>query len=151
MRLWRSVSAAPPRAGRPYAPFGGIYDVEGYLHHQGESLVRRFDANSYLYLTRAMDLYDLGGNQGDDYWLRQIAAPLLFVGIRSDWLYPPEEVRALAAQANALGRDATYLELDSPHGHDAFLKEWTALGGMLQRFLNRVRPGEARERGMVAQ
>ena len=146
-RFGRSAASRPS----PYAPFGGTYDVEGYLHHQGRSLVQRFDANSYLYLTRAMDLYDLGGEQGDDHWLRQIAAPLLLVGIRTDWLYPPEEIRRLAAQAIALGRDATYLELDSPHGHDAFLKEWNALGGMLQRFLDRVRPGEARERGMIAQ
>ena len=87
-RFGRSAASRPS----PYAPFGGTYDVEGYLHHQGRSLVQRFDANSYLYLTRAMDLYDLGGEQGDDHWLRQIAAPLLLVGIRTDWLYPPEEI-----------------------------------------------------------
>jgi homoserine O-acetyltransferase len=146
-RFGREPAARPS----PYPPFGGTYDIEGYLHHQGELLVRRFDANSYLYLTRAMDLYDVGRGQGDAYWLRRIAAPLLLVGIRSDWLYPPEEVRALFAQVEAAGRDATYLELDSPYGHDAFLKEWAALGGMLQEFLDRVRPGEASERGMIAQ
>jgi homoserine O-acetyltransferase/O-succinyltransferase len=147
LRFGREPAARPS----PYPPFGGTYDIEGYLHHQGELLVRRFDANSYLYLTRAMDLYDVGRGQGDAYWLRRIAAPLLLVGIRSDWLYPPEEVRALFAQVEAAGRDATYLELDSPYGHDAFLKEWAALGGMLQEFLDRVRPGEASERGMIAQ
>jgi homoserine O-acetyltransferase len=135
----------------PYPAFGGTYDVEGYLHHQGELLVRRFDANSYLYLTRAMDLYDVGRGEGDAYWLRQMTAPLMLIGIRTDWLYPPGEVRALAAQVEAVGRDATYLELDSPYGHDAFLKEWTALGGMLKEFIDRVRPGEASERRLIAQ
>jgi homoserine O-acetyltransferase len=140
-------------ASRPvlYPAFGPTFDVEGYLHYHGQALTRRFDANSYLYLTRAMDLYDVGRGQGDAYWLRRIAAPLLLISIRSDWLYPPDEVRALAAQVKAAGRDATYLELDSPYGHDAFLKEWAALGGMLQEFLDRVRPGEASERGMIAQ
>jgi homoserine O-acetyltransferase len=84
------------------------------------------------------------------HWLRQIDAPLLLVGIRSDWLFPPDEIQHLAGQASALGRDATYLELDSPYGHDAFLKEWQMLGGMLQQFLDRVRFGEASERRMIA-
>jgi homoserine O-acetyltransferase len=145
-RFGRSAASRPS----PYLPFGGIFDVEGYLHHQGRSLARRFDANSYLYLTRAMDLYDVGRGQGDEHWLGRIAAPLLLVGIRSDWLFPPGEIQRLAAQVNALGRDATYLELDSPHGHDAFLKEWQTLGGMITPFLDRVRPGEASERRMIA-
>ena len=127
-------------ATRPAAvpPFGPIFDVEGYLHHHGQSLVQRFDANSYLYLTKAMDLYDVGRDGGDETWLRRIAAPLLLVGVRSDWLFPPDDVRRLAALAAALGRDATYAELDSPHGHDAFLKEWDLLTPLIGRFLDRA-------------
>ena len=134
-----------------YPPFGGTFDVEGYLHYHGAALVRRFDANSYLYLTRAMDLYDLGGEQGDDHWLRQIAAPLLLVGIRSDWLFPPEEVQVAGRPGNCAraGRHLSRTRLAArarrlPEGMDR-------LGGMLQRFLDRVRPGEARGRGMIAQ
>ena len=119
-------------------PFGPIFDVEGYLHHHGRSLVQRFDANSYLYLTKAMDLYDVGRNGGDETWLRRIVAPLLLVGVRSDWLFPPDDVRHLAAFAADLGRDATYVELDSPHGHDAFLKEWDVLTPLIGRFLDRA-------------
>lgn len=117
--------------------FGSTFDVEGYLHYHGQALVRRFDANSYLYLTRAMDLYDVGRNGGADHWLAKIRAPVLLLGIRSDWLFPPADVRALQAELDRLGVDATYAELDSPHGHDAFLKEWDQLTAVLHPFANR--------------
>jgi homoserine O-acetyltransferase len=121
-------------ASRPtlVEPFGPTFDVEGYLHHHGRALVRRFDANSYLYLTKAMDLYDVGRDGGEEAWLRRLAAPLRLVGVRSDWLFPPDDVRRLAALAADLGRDATYAELDSPHGHDAFLKEWDLLSPLIR-------------------
>ncbi|MDQ3045027.1 MAG: homoserine O-acetyltransferase, partial [Chloroflexota bacterium] len=109
-------------------------------HYQGAALVRRFDANSYLYLTRAMDLYDVGRNGGATHWLSQIAAPVLLVGVRSDWLFPPDEVRGLATALRDLGKDATYVELDSPHGHDAFLKEWDQLTPPISAFLERTVP-----------
>ena len=120
-------------ATRPglYPAFGGTFDVEGYIHYHGAALVRRFDANSHLYLSRAMDLYDLGRDGGLAYWLGRIAAPMLLVGIRTDWLFPPEGVRRLADQVAAAGKPTAYRELDSPHGHDAFLKEWDQLIGIL--------------------
>lgn len=122
------------RVGR-HLPFGGVFDVECYLHHHGDALVRRFDANSYLYLTRAMDLYDLGRDGGEDHWLRQLGAPLRLVGISSDWLFPPTEIRDLANLAADLGQDVGYAEIDSPHGHDAFLKEWDQLDTILRACL----------------
>jgi homoserine O-acetyltransferase len=97
--------------------------------------VKRFDANSYLYLTRAMDLYDVGRNGGADLWLNRITAPIATVGIRSDWLFPPGDVTALTDQLRGLGKDVTHTELDSPHGHDAFLKEWTQMSGAVGPFL----------------
>ncbi|MCC6793244.1 MAG: homoserine O-acetyltransferase [Thermomicrobiales bacterium] len=118
--------------------FGDPFDVETYLQHHGDTLVKRFDANSYLYLTRAMDLYDLGRNGGDEQWLRRIAAPVLLVGIRSDWLFPAVEIQRLAAQISAAGKEVTYQGVDSPHGHDAFLKEWDQLAAILAPFLQRV-------------
>jgi homoserine O-acetyltransferase len=125
-------------ATRPtlYPTFGATFDVEGYLHYHGEALVRRFDANSYLYLTRAMDLYDVGRDGGVEHWLARIAAPILLLGIRSDWLFPPADIRALADQLAALGKEVTYAELDSPHGHDAFLKEWDQLTDVLRSFVD---------------
>ena len=129
-------------ATRPglYPPFGPLFDVEGYLHYQGAALVRRFDANSYLYLTRAMDLYDVGRDGGATHWLSQIAAPVLLMGVRSDWLFPPDEIRALAATLHDLGKEVTYAELDTPHGHDAFLKEWEHLTPPIGAFLRRTVP-----------
>lgn len=120
-------------AARPslYPAFGGTFDVEGYIHYHGAALVRRFDANSHLYLSRAMDLYDLGRDGGLDRWLGRVAAPMLLVGIRTDWLFPPEGVRRLADQVAAAGKEAAYRELDSPHGHDAFLKEWDQLVALI--------------------
>jgi homoserine O-acetyltransferase len=127
-------------ATRPglYPSFGPTFDVEGYLHYHGQALVRRFDANSYLYLTRAMDLYDVGRDGGEDFWLRQIAAPVLLLGVRSDWLFPPNEVRELGERLVALGKDAVYAELDSPHGHDAFLKEWDQMTPIIGGFVGSI-------------
>ncbi|MDP9363477.1 MAG: homoserine O-acetyltransferase, partial [Chloroflexota bacterium] len=129
-------------ATRPslYPSFGPTFDVEGYLHYHGAALVRRFDANSYLYLTRAMDLYDVGRDGGAARWLAEVAAPTLLLGIRSDWLFPPEDVRALHRQLVALGKDAAYAELDSPHGHDGFLKEWGQMTDVLRPFVDRFLP-----------
>ena len=126
-------------ATRPtlYPSFGTTFDVEGYLHYHGAALVRRFDANSYLYLTRAMDLYDVARDGGAEHWLSRITAPVLLAGIRSDWLFPPAPIRALRDALVALGKDATYLELDSPHGHDAFLKEWDQMTALLAPFADR--------------
>ena len=108
-----------------HTDFGKRFDVEGYLYYQGQSLVKRFDANSYLYISRAMDLYDVSeGYPSLEATLRRVRSKTLFIGIRSDFLFPAARVRWLAEQVRAAGGDASYVELDSPHGHDAFLKEW---------------------------
>ncbi len=127
-------------ATRPslYPSFGGTFDVEGYLHYHGAAIVRRFDANSHLYLTRAMDLYDVARNGGEDHWLRQIDAPMLLIGITTDWLFPPDEVEALARRVRAQGNAVRHVEIDSPEGHDAFLKEWDLLTAALSPFVDRA-------------
>jgi homoserine O-acetyltransferase/O-succinyltransferase len=108
------------------------FDVEGYLYYQGESLVKRFDANSYLYISRAMDLYNVSeGYPSMEDALSRLRSKALFIGIRSDFLFPAARVRWLADQARAAGSNAIYAELDSPHGHDAFLKEWKQMTGAL--------------------
>jgi homoserine O-acetyltransferase/O-succinyltransferase len=108
------------------------FDVEGYLYYQGEALVRRFDANSYLYISRAMDLYDVSeGYPSLEAALSRLRSKALFIGIRSDFLFPAARVRWLADQVRAAGGEAIYAELDSPHGHDAFLKEWEQMTGAL--------------------
>jgi homoserine O-acetyltransferase len=125
-------------ASRPalYQEFGGRFEIESYLHYQGRDLVNRFDANSYLYLSRAMDIYDVAagyGSEGEAY--TRIEAEILFVGISSDWLFPPNEVRATAGRVREAGAEAHYVEIDSLSGHDAFLKDWDELRAAVSPFL----------------
>jgi len=117
-------------------PFGLHFEIESYLHYQGEKLVRRFDANTYLYLTRAMDLFDLGAH-GDEAWARARKAGLrvTVVGIDTDLLYPAEAVRDLQAQFRARGIDTVYREIQSPHGHDAFLLDLEQAGSLVREAL----------------
>ncbi len=137
MELRFTRNRNPERFTRAPSPgnvpdLGERFDVENYLYYQGELLVRRFDANSYLYISRAMDLYDVSeGFPSLEAALSRIRSKALFVGIRSDFLFPAARVRWLAEQVRSLGGDATYVELDSPHGHDAFLKEWEQMAAAL--------------------
>lgn len=112
------------------------FQVESYLHHQGSALVQRFDANSYLYLSRAMDLMDLGRGRGSYEGAHGlIRAKLLAVGIASDVLFPPYLQRETVELVKAAGGDATYLEMASPWGHDAFLCDWDEIGSEVGAFL----------------
>ena len=136
MRFGRNQARCtkPVQSPSGYSDMGGRFDVENYLYYQGGSLVKRFDANSYLYISRAMDLYDVSeGHASVEDALRRIRSKALFIGIRSDFLFPAAHVRWLADKVRALGGDATYVELDSPHGHDAFLKEWEQMAAALHQ------------------
>jgi homoserine O-acetyltransferase len=115
------------------------FEVERYLEYHGDKLARRFDANSYLLLTKAMDLHDIGrGRGGIESALARIAAPMLSVGISSDILYPAYQQRELCDGVVAQNGEAEYVELDSPHGHDAFLIERDQLFTPLTDFLARI-------------
>lgn len=139
-RFGRSAASRPVL----YPSFGQTFDIEGYLHYHGEALVRRFDANSYLYLTRAMDLYDVDRDGGPDEWLSRIDVPVLLVGISSDWLFPASQIHALADRLTQLGKDVTYVEIESPHGHDSFLKDWDQFIPVIDEFMQRA-DGDQRE------
>ncbi|MBE3584297.1 MAG: alpha/beta fold hydrolase [Limnochordaceae bacterium] len=121
-----------------------LFEVQRYLHYQGQKLVRRFDPDSYLYLSFALDLHDVGAGRGGlEAALERLTMPVLAVGIRSDILYPPHEQQLLVQFLTNLGRPARYAELDSPWGHDAFLIEAHALGQLLRDFLTTPpAPGE---------
>jgi homoserine O-acetyltransferase len=145
MMTFRSDDVFSERFGRQVVePVEGFslwqrFEVERYLEYQGDKLVRRFDANSYLLLTKAMDLHDLGrGRGGMAAAFARLRAPLLSIGIRSDILYPPHQSREIVELAGAAGLPARYDELDSPHGHDAFLIESDQLGAVLRPFLARL-------------
>ena len=94
-----------------------------------------------------MDLYDVGRERVTTYWLRQIAAPLLLIGIRTDWLYPPEEVRALAAQVMRSGGTPPISNSTRRHGHDAFLKEWDGARRHAQAISRSSSPGRGERKG----
>jgi len=112
------------------------FQVERYLEHHGHKLVRRFDANSYLALTKAMDLHDLGrGRGGVEAALARITSPALIMGVSSDVLYPSYQQRAIVDALCAAGTPASYAEIDSPHGHDAFLLEGGQVGPAISDFL----------------
>ena len=120
--------------------FDGIplsFAVQSYLRYQGQKLADRFDANTYVYLTRAMDLHDVSAGRGSlKEVLGTISARVLAVGISSDVLYPPAEQKQIASAI----RGAAYAELDSPHGHDAFLIEFDTMNSLLRNFLAAVPP-----------
>jgi homoserine O-acetyltransferase len=118
--------------------FDAEFQVESYLDHQGRAFVERFDANSYLYITRAMDYYDAAARWGGGDLVAacsRLRAQLLTVSFSSDWLYPPDECRdfALAVMRNRI--PVTYLNVHSDYGHDAFLVEAATVERILRGFL----------------
>ena len=113
------------------------FQVESYLNYHGEKLARRFDTNSYLVISKAMDLHDVGwGRQSIERALRGVEMPCLAVGVSSDMLYPAYQQRQIAEAFTSAGAPATYLEIDSPHGHDAFLMETEQMGSAIHAFLS---------------
>ena len=100
------------------------FNVAGFLDHQGEKFITRFDANSYISLTRTMDIFDpVRAHESPYLAYSRIKAHLTLVGISTDWLFPPEDIRSLAAIIKAAGVRCDYREMASVHGHDAFLVE----------------------------
>jgi homoserine O-acetyltransferase len=112
---------------------GGRFDIAGYLDEQGRRFVDRFDANSYLSILRTMDTWDpLRGGRCAEEVFGAIKARLTFIGISSDWLFPPDSVKKFAEIIGNAGVHAEYREMVSDHGHDAFLAEQTELLRLLQ-------------------
>jgi homoserine O-acetyltransferase len=129
---------------KPDLGFDIEFEVESYLHHQGQSFVERFDANSYLYITRAMDYYDAAASWGGGDLLQacsRVASRVLVVSFSSDWLYPPAECKSFAIALTRSGRATTYIDIPSNYGHDAFLVQTDELGRLLWSFLRRRGPG----------
>jgi homoserine O-acetyltransferase len=117
------------------------FEVEGYLRHQGQSFINRFDANSYLYITRALDQFDLAQSHGSlEKAFGGVEAESLIVGFTSDWLFPPEQNRQLALALLRAGKCASYAELATDLGHDSFLLESEELYLLVRGFLERDQP-----------
>ena len=116
--------------------FDAEFEVESYLRYQGRSFINRFDATSYLYITKAIDRFDLYGPEGRlEDSLRPVKARVLAIGFSSDWLFPPAHNRAIVHALLRCGRDASYAEVESDLGHDSFLVHSPELYTLVRDFL----------------
>lgn len=117
--------------------FDADFQVESYLRYQGSGFTRRFDANSYLYITRAMDYFDLAEENGGKLAAAFAGTDARFclVSFDSDWLYPTSESRHVVHALNAAGAAVSFVELSAPHGHDSFLLDVPALDRVIGGFL----------------
>jgi len=122
-KFGRRLRRAPDIKAGTTSLFGDMFEVESYLRHQGSTFVRRFDANSYLTITRAMDYFDLAAEHGDDLALafRSTATRFCIISFSSDWLFPTAESRAIARALNRAAANVSFVEIASDKGHDAFL------------------------------
>lgn len=115
------------------------FQVESYLRYQGLSFVDRFDANSYLFITKAMDYFDLDGKYGSvANAFKDSKSKFLFVTYSTDWLFPPDELKNAASAIMSLGKEVTYCNIDAPFGHDSFLLEFEHQARIISSFLRGV-------------
>ena len=131
--------------------FDADFQIESYLRHQGQSFVSRFDANSYLYITRAMDYFDLEHTMGKSK-LADCFAPakdvqFCLISFSSDWLFTTEESRMIVKALNAVGADVSFSEIHSDEGHDSFLLEKPDFWDIMQAFLNHNKKSTHIKRG----
>lgn len=116
------------------------FEVESYLRHQADSFVKRFDANTYLYMSRALSYFDLARQHGGGqlaHALRHVSARTLLIAFSSDWLYPPTGSEELASALRANGKEVELHVIEAPYGHDCFLLEEARQTPMIQQFLAR--------------
>jgi homoserine O-acetyltransferase len=128
--------------------FDADFQVESYLRHQGSTFVERFDANAYLYITRAMDYFDLAADHGGvlSNAFRGTRTRFCVVSFTSDWLYPTSESREIVRALNAVAANVSFVEIESDKGHDAFLLHEPELFGAVSGFLSAA----AARRGLPA-
>jgi homoserine O-acetyltransferase len=137
-KFGRRLQAKPGKeTGAKSFGFDADFQIESYLRHQGISFVDRFDANSYLYITRAMDYFDLAEEHGGLLANAFAGTRTRFcmISFDSDWLYPTAEARIIVRALNAAGAEVSFVELSSPFGHDAFLLDVPELNATVDGFL----------------
>jgi homoserine O-acetyltransferase len=117
------------------------FQVESYLRHQAESFVKRFDANTYLYTSRALTYFDLARQHGGSLGraLEGVSARTLLIAFSSDWLYPPSASEEVADALQALGKPVEFQVIDAPYGHDCFLLEEARQTPIIRQFLGEHR------------
>jgi homoserine O-acetyltransferase len=121
-----------------YGIFGPMFQVESYLRYQGKKFVLRFDANSYLYITKAMDMYDLTRNKMSiKDALKKIKCKILIISFKSDWHFRPVESWEIVKNLMSLDKNVSYINIDSPYGHDAFLIKNEELIKIIKNFIDK--------------
>jgi homoserine O-acetyltransferase len=116
--------------------FNSEFSVETYLDHQGERFVERFDANTYLYITKASDYFDLEKAYGSlEKAFEKIQSRVLIISYTSDWLFTPKQAKKMVNAMAAIGKDVSYYNIESAYGHDAFLLETDTQGPIISCFL----------------
>lgn len=121
--------------------FGAEFEVEGYLHNRGDSFVKRFDANSYLYITKAIDYFNILNGNNIATIFKGLKAKVLVISFKSDWLYPSYQSQDIVKACKLAGVDTTYCEINSTYGHDSFLLETEQENQLIKHFLNTVSNG----------
>lgn len=122
--------------------FSTDFEVEGYLHYRGDNFVRRFDANSYLYITKAMDYFNIVNGKKLSEVFQGLKARILVLAFKSDWLYPIYQSREIVKACKLAGVNTTYCEISSTYGHDAFLLEIKEETHVIKHFLKTVSNGQ---------
>ncbi len=118
--------------------FTADFEVEGYLRYRGDNFVKRFDANSYLYITKAMDNFDAASTCPLQEILQGSKIKVLVISFKSDWLYPAYQSKEIVKACKLAGVETTYCEIDSTYGHDAFLLEVEEESHLIKHFLKKV-------------
>jgi homoserine O-acetyltransferase len=129
------------RADKEPFKFGPDYEVEGYLRYRGDNFVKRFDANSYLYITKAIDNFNLLNGHPLASVFRGLKAKMLVLAFKSDWLYPAYQSQEIVKACKLAGVDASYCEINSTYGHDSFLLETEQETQLIGDFLKTVMNG----------
>jgi homoserine O-acetyltransferase len=143
MALQRKFGRALQNRAALSFQFAPDFQIESYLHHQGASFVDRFDANSYLYITRAMDYFDLAGEHAGHLAdaFRDSPTRFCIISFSSDWLFPPAENKRIAHALNAVAAPVSFVEIKTDKGHDSFLLEEPEMFDTVRGFLNSVAAG----------
>jgi homoserine O-acetyltransferase len=123
------------RPNKEDAKFSPDFEVEGYLRHRGDNFVKRFDANSYLYLTKAIDYFNLLNGHSLSEVFKNLKAKVLVLAFKSDWLYPTYQSQEIVKACKLAGVEASYCEINSTYGHDAFLLETQQENHLIRHFL----------------
>lgn len=118
--------------------FGADFEVEGYLRYRGDNFVKRFDANSYLYITKAIDNFNLLNGHALSSVFEGLKAKVLVLAFKSDWLYPAYQSQEIVKACKLAGVDASYCEINSTYGHDSFLLETVGETKLVGDFLKTV-------------